>query len=395
MALGGPRQRALLAILLLHANQVVSTDGLVDALWGTQPPPTAANTVQYYVSQLRKLLGADRIVTQPPGYLIRVDPGALDLESFERLLARGDADSLREALALWRGPALADVAYETFAQPEIARLEELRVVAIEKRVDADLDAGRHHELVGELEKLVVEHPLRERLRGQLMLALYRSGRQAEALAAYRAARSALVEELGVEPGQALQELERAMLRHDPSLESDAAVGAGVATATRAILAVSLQGAKVDPVLALAEALARRPARELIVATLVSDGSGLADDTALLAERRDALAARGVAVRVTAYTSMAPGADAVALATEQASRPAARAGAAERARGRGARAGARRPSCRRRRVTSGCCADPHTHRPARSGPWSCRSEASSTTGRPSRSPPGWRARRTRR
>ena len=237
MALGGPRQRALLAILLLRANQVVSTDGLVDALWGAQPPPTAANTVQYYVSQLRKLLGS-RPHRHTAARLPHPRRARMRSTSSPSSGCSRTATPTRcsEALALWRGPALADVAYETFAQAEIARLEELRVVAIEKRVDADLDAGRHHELVGELEKLVVEHPLRERLRAQLMLALYRSGRQAEALAAYRVARSALVEELGVEPGQALQELERAMLRQDPSLEYDAAVGAGVATATRAILA---------------------------------------------------------------------------------------------------------------------------------------------------------------
>jgi DNA-binding SARP family transcriptional activator len=291
---------------------VVSTDTLVDDLWGAQPPPAAANTVQYYVSQLRKRLGADRILTRPPGYLIRVDPGALDLHSFEQLLGRGDADSLREALALWRGAALADVAYEAFAQAEISRLEELRVAALERRIDADLEAGLHHELVGEVEKLVREHPLRERLRGQLMLALYRSGRQAEALEAYRALRAALVDELGVEPSQPLQELERAMLRRDSSLDAPTPA----APSARAILVVSLDDADLVALLDVAEPLARGPGRELIVASLVSAAAGLADASAALTERSRELAVRGVAVRVTTFTSDAPGADAVALAGQQ-------------------------------------------------------------------------------
>src|SRR5262245_22406686 len=182
LELGGARQRAVLALLLTRPNEVVSTDRLIDELWGREPPRTALNTVQYYVSQLRKLLGARRIVTRPPGYAIQVERGELDLERFERLLERGDAEALHEALALWRGPALADFAYESFAADEIARLEGLRILALEKRIDADLELGRHAELVGELERLVAQHPLRERLRGQLMLTLYRSGRQAEALA---------------------------------------------------------------------------------------------------------------------------------------------------------------------------------------------------------------------
>src|SRR5262245_43228423 len=150
--LGGARQRAVLALLLTRPNQVVSKDRLTDDLWGAKQPRTAANTVQYYVSQLRKLLGADRITTRPPGYAIRIEPGELDLERFETLVERGDLEALREALGLWRGPPLADFAFESFARDEIARLEELRLIALERRIDADLEAGRHVELVPELEQ---------------------------------------------------------------------------------------------------------------------------------------------------------------------------------------------------------------------------------------------------
>ena len=211
LPLGGERQRTLLALLLTRANEVVSTDRLIDELWGMRPPRQALNTIQYYISQLRKTLGADRIVTRAPGYMIRVEHDELDLARFEQLSQDGSAESLHAALELWRGPALADLAYESFAREEASRLEELRLVVQERRIDADLETGRTAELVSELERLVKEHPLREQLRGQLMLALYRSGRQAEALAAYQAVRSALVEELGIEPGAELQQLERAML----------------------------------------------------------------------------------------------------------------------------------------------------------------------------------------
>src|SRR5713101_3355793 len=177
VALGAAKQRALLALLVLRANEVVSSDRLVDELWGERPPAKAAKNVQVYVSQLRRLLGDSRLETHGHGYLLRVEPGALDAERFSALLDEG-----REALALWRGAALADVAYEQFAQAEIARLEELRLVALEERIEADLVLGRHIALVAELEGLVRAEPLRERPRAQLMLALYRSGRQAEALA---------------------------------------------------------------------------------------------------------------------------------------------------------------------------------------------------------------------
>jgi predicted ATPase/DNA-binding SARP family transcriptional activator len=211
---GAAKQRALLAVLLLNANRVVSTDSLIEALWGERPPATAQKALQVYVSQLRKAVGRDRILTRTPGYELGVEPGELDLERVETLVADG---RLEQALAVWRGTPLAEFAYEPFAQAEIARLEELRLTCLEQRIEGDLTDGRHAALVGELEALVREHPLRERLRAQLMLALYRSGRQAEALDAYQAGRTLLSDELGLEPGADLKELQRAILEHDPGL----------------------------------------------------------------------------------------------------------------------------------------------------------------------------------
>ena len=215
VALGGPRPRALLAQLLLVPNQAVSTDRLIDGIWGEAPPASAPNALQVHVHALRNALGADRIVTRPPGYLVRVQPDELDVDRFERL-AQAGADDLREALALWRGPALADLAYEPFAMAAATRLDESRLAVLESRIDLDLTAGRHAEVVGELEALVLAHPHRERLQGQRIVALYRAGRQADALAAYRDARAAL-DELGLEPSPELRALERRVLEHDPSL----------------------------------------------------------------------------------------------------------------------------------------------------------------------------------
>jgi DNA-binding SARP family transcriptional activator len=215
LELGGAKHRALLAVLLLHANEVVSTDRLIDALWEDQSPEGGRKTLQVYVSQLRKALGKDRLLTQAPGYRLRVEPDELDLARFERLAASG---RVHEALALWRGPPLSEFAYQRFAQTEIDRLEELRLVCLEGRIEADFAGGRHTALVGELEGLVAEYPLRERLRAQLMLALYRSGRQAEALEAYQDARRALTDELGIEPGRSLRELHQAILRQDAALD---------------------------------------------------------------------------------------------------------------------------------------------------------------------------------
>jgi len=213
VALGGKRPRALLALLLLHPNEAVSTDRLIDAVWGESPPPSARSALQVHVHALRKALGADRIVTRAPGYLVRVGNGELDADRFAELVAD---ESFVDALALWRGPALADLAGEDFARADAARLDEARLSAQEARVAAELDAGRHDALVAELDALVAAHPHRERLRAQQMLALYRAGRQADALAAYRDARAAL-DELGLEPSTELRQLEQRILQHDPGL----------------------------------------------------------------------------------------------------------------------------------------------------------------------------------
>ena len=212
---GAAKQRALLAVLLLNANRVVSSDRLTEALWGERAPGTAQKALQVYVSHLRKALGRDRILTRAPGYELRVEAGELDLERFQSLV---EGERLVEALRLSRGTPLADFAYEPFAQNEIARLQELVLACLEQRIEGDLAAGRHASLVAELEALVQEHPLRERLRAQLMLALYRSGRQAEALAAFQAGRTILSDELGLEPGAELKELQRRVLAQDPELD---------------------------------------------------------------------------------------------------------------------------------------------------------------------------------
>jgi DNA-binding SARP family transcriptional activator len=212
---GAAKQRALLAVFLLNANRVVSGDQLIEALWGERAPGTAQKALQVYVSQLRKALGRDRIVTRAPGYELRVEAGELDLERFQSLVEEG---RLVAALRLSRGTPLADFAYEPFAQNEIARLQELVLACLEQRIEGDLAAGRHASLVAELEALVREHPLRERLRAQLMLALYRSGRQADALDAYQAGRTLLLDELGLEPAAELRELQRQILAQDVALE---------------------------------------------------------------------------------------------------------------------------------------------------------------------------------
>ena len=327
VALGGPRPRALLAALLLHPNEVVPAERLVDELWGEDSPDRAGAALRVNVSRLRKALPQDVLATRAPGYVIRVKPDGLDLHRFERLvdegrslLARGLAgeasNRLREALALWRGPALADFAYESFAQAAIARLEEIRLAATELRIDADLALGRHDELVGELEALVAEHPLRERLRGCLMTALYRSGRQAEALDAYQEARRALVDELGIDPSPALQELARAILRQDPVLDVAAQAPARVReVAERSILVAIGDETYVDALLAVAEPLARHPPRVIVLARLVTDAGELPSASAWLEERRSALEARGVVARAASFTSTAPGEELARLANE--------------------------------------------------------------------------------
>ena len=224
IAVVGHKVRSLLGLLVLHANEVVSVDRLLDALWGEEPPATARASLQNLVAQLRRLLGADAVETQAPGYRLAVSADAVDARRFERLVAgarggepRTRAAALHEALDLWRGPALADFVYEPWAQNEAMRLEELRLAALEQRIDADLELARHADVVGQLEALVAVHPLRERFRAQQMLALYRSGRQAEALQAYQAARRALVDELGIEPSRELQDLHASILRQESRL----------------------------------------------------------------------------------------------------------------------------------------------------------------------------------
>jgi len=225
IALGGPKQRALLAILLLSPNRPVSRDRLIEGIWGSRPPASAADSLDSYLSRLRRALGPGRLVREPAGYVLALDAGELDLDRFESSLADAHAAAsarersqiLREALALWRGPALADLQFEPFARDEVALLEERRIIALEQRIDADLQGGGGVELVPELEQLVRDNPLRERGVVQLAKALYRAGRQADALAVLGAARARLAHELGLDPGPEVRAVELRILQHDPTL----------------------------------------------------------------------------------------------------------------------------------------------------------------------------------
>jgi DNA-binding SARP family transcriptional activator len=319
----GAVQRALLALLLLHANRVVSADQLIDHLWGETPPSSGATALQVRVSQLRKALGdgGSLIITRPPGYLIQIERDQLDLSRFEHLLEAADRDhadgnpaaataKLQEALALWRGAPLADFTYEPFAQAAIARLGELQLTAQEKRIETALALGRHSDVVADLRTLVIEHPLRERLRAQLMLALYRSGRQAEALSEYHSARRMLRDELAIEPGPDLQDLERAILRQEPALDL------ADREPTRSILVASSADDALEPLIALAESLAAKPKRALVLARAVHAREEVARASALLHVQRELLLARRVSARAAAFTSAAPAADFVRIAQEQ-------------------------------------------------------------------------------
>jgi DNA-binding SARP family transcriptional activator len=317
----GAKERALLALLLLHAGEPVSVDRLIDELWGASPPTTARKSLQVRVAGLRRALRGDVLLTRGDAYLVRLQPNDLDLHRFEqrlsdgsRALADGDlntaAATLNEAVALWRGPPLADFAYESFAQPAIARLEDLRAHVLELRVEAQLELGLHAAVIGEVEGLVAEHPFRERLRGQLMLALYRDGRQAEALDVYRRAREEFVAELGIEPGPALQQLQQAILRQDGSLAGP------LAAPERSILVAPRHAGRLAELVAVAEPLAKRPSRELILAGLVAEGADLAAAAAPANECRSALLARGVSARAITFTSAVAGDDLVRLASEQ-------------------------------------------------------------------------------
>lgn len=305
--LGGPKQRATLAILLLNANRVVSVDEIADGLYAGAPPATAVTQVQRQISELRKTLSADAsIETQAPGYILRLDAARLDLAHFEgltheagRAQARGDPSAaaalLHEALALWRGAPLADLAYEPFAQAPVARISELRLAALEQRLGLDLALGDHRAIVSELEGLVAEYPLHEPFAAQLMLAYYRAGRQNDALEVFRRARAALVAELGLEPTPTLRRLEQAILRQEPDLELDARTANGA----RAVLAVATTDEALQPLRALAEPLARRPGRELILARAVPIGG---DVTAAAEAANTARTAGSSPVRTAAFAT---------------------------------------------------------------------------------------------
>jgi DNA-binding SARP family transcriptional activator/ABC-type sugar transport system substrate-binding protein len=269
VALGTLKERLVLGVLLLHANEFVSRERLIDDLWGEAPPPTARKAINVYVSQLRKALGragGDPIATASGGYRLQVEPDALDSVRAERLVAearealtRGDqqeADTrFAEALSLWRGPTLAGLPFESRGRDEVERLDELRIAALMDRIDCELALGRQEQALGELNVLVREHPLRERLRAQQMLALYRADRQAEALEAYAEARQTLVEDLGIEPSEALQRLQQAILRHDPSLETPAG--------TAAVDGAALSPRRVEPPASAPSPPPSRPGRKLL------------------------------------------------------------------------------------------------------------------------------------
>jgi DNA-binding SARP family transcriptional activator len=305
LSLGGSKQRAVLALLLLHPNEALARDVIVDELWGESPPPTAAKVLQNCISALRKELpeGPDTLRTVGGAYALQVGADELDRDRFEHAVAKGRAalaagedeqaaEQLRIALALWRGAPLSDFAYERFAQEEIVRMEELHVEAMEDRIDADLACGRADELVADLEALVARHPVRERLRRQLMLALYRSGRQAEALAAYRDARQTLLGELGIEPTRALQELEKSILAQDPDLDQAPRPSVRAAPVGRHA-ATPVVGRDAELALfeaGLDDALAGRGRLFLVVGPPSTGKTQLADEVASRAK------ARGAAVR---------------------------------------------------------------------------------------------------
>lgn len=289
--LGSPKQRAALTLLILEAGRVVSTDQLVDALWGEQPPRTAATSLQNFVSRLRKVLGNETLVTKAAGYQLAIRPEQVDAERFRRLYEEAKAGEaaersakLVEALAMWRGPPLAEFRFDSFAQAEVGRLEALQLTILEERIEADLAAGRQAELVGELEALVAQHPHRERLRGHLMLALYLSGRQAEALQAYLDARSKLVDELGIEPGPELKSLHASILRQDSSLAvRRGGAGSGPEHRFEEVVAAVLAG-RVVPVL----------------------GADVAELTKRLAERFDFPASEAALPQVAQYVATMKG-----------------------------------------------------------------------------------------
>ena len=312
VALPAGKPRAVLARLLLDATRIVPMEALVDSLWGDRPPASANKLVQAYVSQLRKALGPDAIETRAPGYAVRLAGDDLDVRRFEALAAQADettdasrrVELLDRALALWRGPPLAEFRDEPFARAAGRRLGELRLAALERKLEAELELGRHDRAIGALDALVDEEPLREGPRRLLMLALYRSGRQADALARYREGRRLLVQELGIEPSAALQGLERAILRRDPSLE------AGSTQRERGCV-ICAGAALADLVAPLCT-----EGRELLVVELARDPGELAARAARLEAIREDLGGRGVDLRTAAFTAERPREDLARLATEQ-------------------------------------------------------------------------------
>jgi DNA-binding SARP family transcriptional activator len=327
VSLGGRVQRTVLGALLLQANEAISLDRLVDAVWGAAPPPSAVHAVSEYVSRLRKQLGAEAIGRTPGGYVLRVAPGRLDLERFEELVRRarlelaGDdaaraCELLDEGLALWRGRPFADTRLDNFVQAQVARIEELRVAAVSVRAEAKLALGRTDEVIPELEAVTVEHPYDERLTGLLMLALYRAGRQANALACYQATRSRLSEELGLEPSRSLQELERKILGQDASISLEPAESEQVRSV------VALPG-RLDQLAALSELTApfgrSRNPHEVILAWIEPPGPAaevsraLAQASTVLGRLRAQLVEGGARSRVAAFTAADRGEDVLRLA----------------------------------------------------------------------------------
>src|SRR5436190_1268921 len=278
--LGRLKERLVLAVLRLHANEFVSRERLIDELWGVSPPATARKAVNVYISKLRKTLtrdGHDPISTADGGYRLVVDSDLLDADRMRALVAAareqmadGDSEAasrlLQDGLAFWRGPTLAGLTLESFGRDEVGQFDELRLTVLMDRIDCDLAQGRHEDVLGELQVLVREHPLRERLRAQQMLALYRADRQADALDAYQQARHDLIDELGIEPSESLQRLQQAILRHDPALEMPAG------TAANGAAPAPVPAEEYVPAVLPARARPRRPTlrrRYLVVAGLAA------------------------------------------------------------------------------------------------------------------------------
>ena len=330
VALGGARCRAVLAVLVVSANRPVSVGRLIDEVWGDPSPASAGNVVQGHVSDLRRALGRDAIETRGDAYVLHVERAGRDVDRFEQLASSGSellrdgrpqeaSASFAEALALWRGPALGDIAEGGLLVAEALRLDEMRLHAVERRIEAELECGHHAELVGELRALVAEHPLREPLRAHLAVALYRAGRPVEALDVLRDARRSLADELGLDPGPRLQELERAILQHDPALAARAGsrpVAAALPGLQRSIMVAQLGEGSLDALVGLAAPLAACSARELLITALVDDAGQLVEAARELNERRDALLREGVAARSASFTSADAGADIVRLAQQQ-------------------------------------------------------------------------------